>query len=113
MLTRQQILEANDKPLKEVNVPCWQGSVYVRCMSAKEKDAFESSLLGDKERDMANIRARLAVLTLCDENGSLIFSKEDAELLGTKSVLALDTLLPVIKRLNAIEDKEVEELKKN
>lgn len=82
-------------------------------MSARERDLFEVSIVGNKAKDLLNIRARLAVLTLCDEQGNLIFTPEDATELGKKSAKALDTVLPVIKRLNGMSEDDIEELKKS
>lgn len=113
MLSREAILNYNDLPTEKVSVPVWGGDVFVRTMTARERDNFERSIVGDKEKDLDNIRARLAVLTVCDENGKLLFSPEDANQLGTKSAKALDTLLPVIKRLNGMSEEDLDELKKS
>ena len=40
-LTADQILAADDMGLKEVNVPEWGGSVYIRVMTVGERDEYE------------------------------------------------------------------------
>lgn len=106
-LTRDLILAADDRPLEKVYVPDWRGSVYVRTMSARERDRLELAVTG---KSLDNIRARFAVATVCDSQGNLLFRSEDAEALGEKSARALDTLAPVIQRLNGITNQDVEEL---
>lgn len=109
-LTKELVLGANDRPLEKVEVPQWGGHVYVRTMSARERDRFETSWTGDKSKDFDNLRARMAVATVCDKEGQLLFSPEDAEALGQKSAQALDVLAEVMQRLNGISNADVAEL---
>lgn len=114
MLDRQSILEAQDLPQETLHIPEWNGSVIVRTMTAKDRDSFEAGLLDNKgNRNLINIRARLAQLTVCDEQGQLLFSEEDVPLLGAKSCKALDRILPVAKRLNGLSEEDIQELEKN
>lgn len=110
LLTRDLILGSNDSPLERVEVPCWGGFVYVKTMSARQRDKLESHWTGSKVNDFDNLRAKLAVATVCDEEGNLLFSAEDAVALGNKSAKALDLLLPVIQRLNGITNSDMETL---
>ena len=116
-LTKTQILDADDLPLEEVNVPEWGGSVRVRVMTGTEKDAWEQAiyrLKDDKiEVNSENFRAMLVARTLSDENGPISFSDEDIKALGRKSSVALDRIYVVAKRLNRITPEDQEELTKN
>lgn len=117
MLTRDQILGAEDLEKVEVEVPEWGGSVLVWAMTGTERDAFEQSLVdmrGKSQKvDLVNIRARLAVLCLKDEDGNRLFADNEVELLGQKSGAALDRIFPVAQRLSGVTDDDVEELAGN
>jgi hypothetical protein len=110
MLTRDQILAATDLPTAQVDVPEWGGSVLVRTMTAGQRDRFEASVQGKRIED---IRATLAALTICGEDGSLLFSAEDVAALAGKSALALNRVFETAGRLNGILPGDVEELEKN
>jgi preprotein translocase subunit SecD len=113
MLTKQQILEANDLKTETVFVPEWGGDVNVRTLTGKELDAYEMSFVGDGKSKMQNIRARLIVRAVVDEQGQRLFSDADAEAIGERSGLALDRVYAVAARLNGRTDKEQKELEKN
>lgn len=117
----------NDLPIEFVPVPEWKRptdppdavhGVYVRTMTAAEKDAYEGSLFrvgkkGAVIHTMQNARGRLASLVICDERSNRIFGDDDADELGRKSPKALDRILAVAKRLNGIEDEALENAKGN
>ncbi|MEM6560042.1 MAG: hypothetical protein AAF656_00445 [Planctomycetota bacterium] len=116
MLTRDQIFAAVDMKREKVDTREWGGHVFVRTMSGTERDAFEREMLAAKEaggNDLANIRARLAVRTVCDDKGKRVFTDADAEQLGRKSALVLDRIFETAQRLNGIGKKDVEELAGN
>lgn len=117
MLTREQILKADDLPHEEVPVPEWGGSVLVWTLTGAERDAFEEATLQKRgkrrEADLSNIRARLAALAVRDADGKRLFGDSDVVALGRKSARALDRVFAVAQRLNGITDEDVEELEKN
>lgn len=110
MLSRDQILSADDRKRQEVGVPEWGGSVHVRVMSASERDKFEAAFLADKSKD---VRARIAAYVICDEAGAPLFSEADIPALGAKSAAALDRVFSVAMRINKLSDRDIEELAKN
>lgn len=125
-LTREQILSINDGEFEEVFIPEWQGSIFVKVLSASEKDAWEKSLQavpmeGTKEATEQqkldarydNLRAKSAVWATCDAQGAPLFVLADAEWLGSKSGKALDKIWEVFIRLNELSKDDIEELKKN
>lgn len=109
-LTRDAILSASDRPLKHVPVPEWGGDVYVRVMTAGERDAFEAAQGEDAHKDL---RARLAVATVCDSDGNLLFTAADVPAVTAKSARALDRIFAASARHNGITAADVEELRKN
>jgi hypothetical protein len=114
MNLRDQILQAKDLPRESVNVPEWGNiTVHVQTMTGTARDAFEQSCMKDGKRCIDNVRAKLLVNTLVDENGKAIFTQADVEALGAKSSKALDRLVVVAQRLNGVTDADVKELAKN
>ena len=114
MLSREAILNSDDLPRELVHVPEWGGDVYVSTLNGTQRDAFEQSITGKKNKmNLDNVRARFAVLTICDESGMRLFNSSDAEQLGKKSAAALDRVFAVAQRLNGFSDADSEELAKN
>lgn len=117
LLTRDEILSADDRKTEEVEVPEWGGSVLVRTLSGKERDAYESGTItvksGKQVENFENLRARLVALCLVDEKGVRLFSAKDVTSLGNKSAAALQRVYNKCQELNAVTDKDVEELTEN
>lgn len=115
MLNKELILLQTALPLEALRVPEWGGEVFVKTMTGSERDSFEAGHVAARKagNDLANIRARLAVATLCDGEGKRLFTDEDAEALGKTHARALDRVFDVARRLNGIGKEEVAELEKN
>lgn len=117
MLNRDQILGADDRKTEIVKVPEWGGDVTVKGLSGKQRDAFESGCVVRKgkkvEQNLANIRARLCVLCIVDEDGKRILNDKDISLLGDKSGSALDRVYDVASKLSGLSAEDVDELAKN
>jgi len=113
-LTREQFLQANDLTKELVKVPEWGGEVYVKAMTGEERDSFEAMLImeiGEDEKvNRDNFRAKLASMTIVDEDGKLIFNENDVELLGKKNAAALQRVMKVAQRLSGIGQKDMDEL---
>ncbi|WP_461365749.1 hypothetical protein [Candidatus Darwinibacter acetoxidans] len=117
ILDRDKILKADDIEVRELEVPEWGGSVYVRGMTGRERDQFEAGIVKQKGRNteinMKNARAKLVVLCTVDENGKRIFGDADIALLADKSAKALDRIFSVAQELSGISKDDMEELTKN
>jgi hypothetical protein len=113
MLTKDQILAAQDCPRECVNVPEWGGDVYVCVMSGTDRDSFEASLVAARQLDVWNYRAQLAVRCITDESGARLFGDEDALALGKKNAAVLDRIGRVAQKLNKLGDKDLEDIKGN
>jgi hypothetical protein len=118
MLSRDQILAFRGQRKKElVEVPEWDGSVYVAEMTGTERDAFEGETFKMKgknvEANTSNIRARLAARTMVDEDGKRLFSDQDVYVLGELSAAALDRVFAVAQRINGFSQADLDELAKN
>jgi hypothetical protein len=114
-LTAEQILAADDcGSLEKITVPEWGGDVYVKVMDGASRDRFELATSKAMESpNTANVRASLAAATICDQAGKLLFSVSQVANLGKKSAVALDRIYAVSKRINRLQDDDIEELEKN
>ena len=114
VLTRDDILQAKDIKIELVPTPGWGGEVYVKGLNGAERDKFEGSLIimrgKDKQMNMANIRAKLASMSICDEKGKRLFNENDVQALSQKSASELQRVFAVAQKLSGISDEDVEEL---
>lgn len=118
MLTKEQILAADDLETVSVDVPEWGGEVLVSVMSGTARDEYEQSLFkfqsdGVAKQDLSNSRAKLLAVCLVDENGNRLFSSRDIVALGKKNTRALDRVYAVADQLNSVSAEEkLEQAKK-
>lgn len=97
--------------------------VFVRQMTGAERDQFEQTMLvktTDKkgnatyESSTENYRAKLAVITVCNEEGALLFKSGDHLTLGkAMSALTLEKIIKVAQEINGITGKDEEAIVKN
>ncbi len=117
LLGREQILHAQDVLTEEVDVPEWGGKVKVKMMTGTERDSFEQSIMKtdgkDIVRDMANMRAKLLVRTICDDAGKRIFTDKDIDLIGGKAAASLEKVFEAAQRLNKLSNADTENMEKN
>jgi len=114
ILTREQILQAQDYTVEEVEVPEWGGAVLVRSLTGRERDQFEGESVQQRGKNIrfnwTNVRARLVALSVVDEEGKRLFSDSDVKALGEKSAGALQRVFEVTQRLSGLSDEDLEEL---
>lgn len=122
-LNREALLQRDELKIEKVQLT--RGFVYVREMTGREKDIWEQSMLkqkpsGDKnnpiryETTLENFRAKLAVVTVCDENGELLLKPSDVENLNKMmSASNIERIIEVAQKLNAITEKDKDEILKN
>ena len=112
MLTRDAILSADDLRTLVVSVPEWGGDVTVRELTGTERDEYESSVVrtdGDKVSvDARDMRAKLVVMSVVDEDGKRLFTVQDVKALGAKSAKALDRIMDVARSLSGIGNEALE-----
>lgn len=117
LLTKEEILQAEDLPTEDVEVPEWGGTVRVRTLKGFERDRFEESITeqqGKTTRVIAeHLRAKLVALSVVDQDGERLFDEQDVRRLSGKSARALDRVFAVAQRLSGISNDDVEELVKN
>jgi hypothetical protein len=113
LLSKSDILNADDRKTERVEVPEWGGSVLVRSLSGAERDKFESDSVDQKtgKTKTENFRARLLSLCIVDEDGKRLFeSRGDIAMLGNKSVAALQRVFNKCQELNGFSEEDIEEL---
>lgn len=114
LLSREEILSADDLKTKDVHVPEWGGEVRIRALTGEERDKFEASTVqtrGNKtKQNVENFRARLVSLCIINEQGQRMFNPADVRALGRKSVAALQRVFNACNELNGLSDEDVEEL---
>jgi len=118
MLNFQEIMECKDTKVEKVFVEEWNGEVGIKIMSGVERDDFESAILRNTDnkgnmKDSKNLRASLLVKTICDENGSLIFTSKQMEFLNAKSSKVLNDLFDKAMEINGLSKNTNDEIKKN
>ena len=115
-LTREQILTASPK-LKEVDVPDWGGSVFIRPLTIHEQAKLAD--LGTKHEKssvvdrMKNCTLRLVQWSVCDDRGNPLFEAGDLEPLMSKAASAFLRLQDAILALSGLTEESRKELEQN
>lgn len=113
LLTRDQILSADDLVTEDVECPEWGGSVRVRTLTGTARDQWEAALSPDKKGakpKLENIRAGLCAASIIDESGQMVFTPADVAKLGMKSAKALDRIFDKARDLSGLSDDDVKEM---
>lgn len=62
----------------EVSIPEWDGTVFLREITAGQRDQFDAwQLAQTDESRFRDIRARLLILSMADAEGNLLFNLSD------------------------------------
>lgn len=130
-LTKEMLLEQKDVLAMETvelkdGKGVVRGHVFVREMTAKEKNTWELSLtkrlprIGNRpqetEMNLEDYRAKLAICTICDEQGMRQFDMKPniiAALSEKLSASNMERIADVASTLNKITKEDQEELTKN
>jgi len=122
-LTAKAIFEADDIRIEPVEVPEWGGVVYIRTLTAADRDRMEAAIANlDKQGKSRGarfdiIRSAIAAASLCDETGKAMFDSKDFQetikKLGAKSAKAIGRISVAASKLSGIEEEDVEELAEN
>jgi hypothetical protein len=111
MLDRATILAVSRTlPSEPVAVPEWGGTVFVRVMTAGERDRFEVIAEDTARKDF---RALLAVFTVCDDAGTRLFTEADVPDLTRLPFQGLQRIAEAAMKLNQVTTEGVNGFKKN
>jgi hypothetical protein len=111
VLTRDRILAAPALAAVRVEVPEWGGAVFVRAITAGERDVFERRAFEGPRKDL--VRAALVVLCAADAQGRALFTDADVEALAQRDAAPMQRIFNAACRLNAIGPAEVAELEQS
>lgn len=108
MLTRDQILSAQTRPVVEVDCPDLGGKVCLRQLSGAEM----VQVYGD-ERPTEQVVPALVALSLCDENGARMFKAEDhGELYAAHPAHVLQPIIEKALEINRLTKEAVDAARK-
>lgn len=119
LLSKEDILKADDRKIVEVDVPEWGGSVRVSQINAAARCGLTMMMLGKDGKPLPAIELNrvltlgLVAAAVVDENGEQLFTEADIEALGKKSAVALDKVFAAADKLNGISAAMQEDLRKN
>lgn len=119
LLSKESLLVAGvaaNLPRERVDVPeLGEGSyVNVRGLTGAQRDAFEKSswLQRGKKRVVAdNVRAKLVVKCLVDDDGVLQYTDADVQAIGQLRADVLERIFDACRRLSGMTDEDLEEKK--
>lgn len=109
------ILTVEDKTFEKVEIPEWNGFVFIRVMSAKERSEVEDIYMrvSELKKDTGKFRKELLKRTLCNSKGEPIITDEAiAEHMMGKSALVIERLFETACVVNGFRERDVETLKK-
>lgn len=112
-LSRGVIFQKEDLVTEKLEVPEWDGFVFVKSLTGKERDKFEQTFLNrspGKKRDIRGLKALLVVMSTVDSKGGAIFRQEDVEGLNKKSAAGIDRIFRVAQRLSGLTQEDIDEL---
>lgn len=121
LLNRKNLLKKQQLKIEKVILDK-DDFVFVREMTGRERDNFEQSLMKETTRDnkttyeraLDDFRAKLAVNTICDENGNLILDKDDYPILSQNMRASqLEKIINTAQQINRISDTDKDNLVKN
>lgn len=103
--------------IEAVKIDGLSDPVFVRSLTGRERDGFETACFAQRGKtrvlDTENIRAKLLVRAICDEDGKRVFDDADVASLGDMPSAVLDQLFTVAQRLSGLSPNDVEELAGN
>lgn len=106
VLTRADILKCADLPRVRLEIPEWGGDVFVRSMTALEKDRYDAEVIAarnDADR-LSGWRVRTALRCTVDDTGTRLFSDEDIESLGGKSSAPIMRIFDKVQELSKVSE---------
>lgn len=117
-LSRTAIIAAQDIRRQRVEVPEWDGYVFVQVMTAAERNAFDQSVItigadGKRVTSLDNFRLKLVGRCLVDDNGKLCFGPDELDDLAAKNGAVISRLADIALEFNGMAAGSVEDATKN
>ena len=110
ILTKEEILAAEDIPTQVVDVPAWGGAVRVAGMSLGKRNEMMRKIKGkDGEIDPEKASLEAFVTGVVEPK----FTREDFDALRQKSASAIDDVTKVFLELSGVGEDATESAEKN
>jgi hypothetical protein len=107
-LSKVEILAIPRRTAEEVNVPDWNGSVRVKLMTGGERDeVFAGIEQRDGRTDMRVYRSRLVSASVVADDGSPMFTYDEALALDDSQPAALHLLFNASQRINRLRPEDI------
>lgn len=110
MLTKDDILNADDIKTKDVDVPEWGGTVRIRTMTGADRMRFQRLSAKQKGKSPDNLFEALLIATVIDDNGDPLFTPADIVKLSEKSNVAIQRVFEAAAKLNGLGDGAIDDL---
>jgi hypothetical protein len=113
ILTAEQIRNQNDLKIEIVDVPEWGGEVKIKEMNVRQRGEFEL-WVKKNENNLVEIRERLLVMVVVDDDGMPLFKESDVSVLQQKNAVPVDRIFEAAIKLNKLSNKSLDdEIKKS
>lgn len=113
LLSKQDILSAQDTAFEYVDIPEWNGKVKIFGMSLAEHIEFEKL----KSDNNSGVSADQIVFVLSNgirnEDGTRMFTKDEAKLLLNKNTSVVSKLFSKCAELSRVSTEDIKEEEKN
>jgi hypothetical protein len=108
-LDRAAIIAGAKPRIITISVPEWGGDVCLREITAGQRDQWDAwQIENEGAARYANIRARLLVLTICDEQGVRLFADNDIAVVSGLPAMSIDKLWDASCKLVGLRPEDVE-----
>lgn len=119
-LSKDDILRADDIRFKDVDVPEWGGKLRVRGLTSEEMLDFGLEIAeGTNPQQPGNVRMkrehfmRIVTMVVVDAEGANIFSTEDMDALGKKSLAPIQRIVETSMELSGFTEDAQSEMGKS
>ena len=100
LLTKAQILQAQDLKTERLTVKEWGGDVQIQSLTGEKREKLDE-VYQDYENNKGKIRATHISLSIIDENGEQVFAPEDIEALAKKNSSIIYGIYDRVLELNS------------
>jgi hypothetical protein len=123
-LTKEQILGIVDIKVKEIEVPLWGGTLFIKQLTRGQQDEYLHRQFGkfgvkqqgktqniESSMDMFGHDSWIFAQGVCDENGKRLFTDKEVEAINQKNGEAVGAVAVEIVKFSGME-ADVQELEK-
>lgn len=113
LLSKEQILKADDLEVLTLEVPEWGGNVAMRALSASERIKWEQDVFPNGVVDTEKFLTALVARSLIDNEGKRLFTDDEFSALSGKNPAVLGRLREAAAKLNKMGADDQKEAEKN